>query len=100
VQPPGRPVPFSHPLGLLKSPGGGQVVSDGAMKSSIRNGLFVKWLSNGVAVVVSLHVGLSGGVARFASFCNRQVKGVPAWLTWVVCAGSARRRPLTPSQPP
>jgi hypothetical protein len=76
------------------------VVSAGAMKSSIRNGSLVKWLSNGVAVVVSWQVALRGGVARLTSSCSRHVKGVPAWLTWVVCAASALARPLTPSQPP
>ena len=45
MQPPGWPEPLSTPLGA-KTPGAGQVVSSGAMESSIRNGSLKKWLSN------------------------------------------------------
>ena len=67
---------------------------------SIANGAFAKWLVNEVPVVVSVHVAGCGGTARLTSFCSRQVYGVPAWLTWTVCAGSAALRPRTASQPP
>jgi hypothetical protein len=66
-----------------------------------------KWLGNGVAVVVSVHVVLSGaaGLAgdcacRFTSSWYRHWNGTPFSFTWSVCAGSAFSRPLTPSQPP
>ena len=46
VQPPGVPEPFANPFGEVNAAlgFGGHVVSDGEMKSSIRNGAFVKWL--------------------------------------------------------
>ena len=66
VQPPGVPVPFAQPFGRANSwPGCGHVVSDGAMKSSIVNHVFGKWLTNVVAVVRSVQSAGSGGeVAR------------------------------------
>jgi hypothetical protein len=60
-------------------------VSVGVRKSSILNGAFVKWLGNGVAVVVSVHVLLSGAVGlaadiacRLMSSMYRHWNGVPA----------------------
>jgi hypothetical protein len=64
----------------------------------MRNGSFAKWLEK--AGVVLVHVAESGGDVRFTSFCSRHWYGAPAWLTCVVCAGSASRIPSTPSQPP
>src|SRR5438445_698729 len=99
VQPPGCPVPFATPF-AAKTPGAGQVVSDGLMKSSIVNGAFLKWLVNGFAVVESLQSAGCGGEVRLTSFCSRQVNAVPDWLTCVVFAACAFATPLTPSQPP
>ena len=48
MQPPGSPWPLSTPFGA-KSPGGGQVVSVGAMNWSIVNGAFGKWLANALS---------------------------------------------------
>ena len=70
MHPPGSPVGSSTPLGA-NTPGAGQVFAVAGMKSSILNGLLVKWLSNGVVVVASWHVALSGGVARLTSSCFR-----------------------------
>src|SRR5262245_47733859 len=67
-----------------KTRGGGQVLSAGAMKSSILNGPFVKWLSNGVATggdpvrIVPLQTFESGGTFRFTSSCGIHVYAVPA----------------------
>ena len=97
MQPPGRPLPLGTPFGA-ETPGAGQVVSAGAMWSSIRNGALAKWLENGGAVFV--HVALSGGDVRFTSFCSRHWYDAPDCDTWVVCAGSADASPSTPSQPP
>ena len=99
MQPPGRPAPFRTPLGA-ETPGAGHVVAAGGMKSSIVNGALVKWLVNAVGVVVSVQRDDSGGEVRLTSSCCRQAYGVPAWLTWRVCAGSAVRSPRTPSQRP
>ena len=97
MQPPGSPEPLSTPLGA-KTPGAGQVVSSGAMESSIRNGSLKKWLSNaGEALVQRVD---SGGEVRLTSFWSRHWYGAPAWSTWRVCARSASRRPSTCSQPP
>src|SRR6478672_7982685 len=101
VQPPGEPVPFLKPFGLLKATSGvgGHVVSVGERKSSIVNGALAKWLGNGVAVVVSLQVVLSGAVGlapdcacRLMSSMYRHWNGVPPWLTCVVWAASAFAR--------
>jgi hypothetical protein len=76
------------PLGA-NTPGGGQVVADAGMKSSMVNGWLVKWLVNVVGVVVSVQVAGSGGEVRLTSFCSRQSYGTPAWLTWMVRAAGA-----------
>ena len=70
MHPPGRPVGSGTPLGA-NTPGAGQVLAVAGMKSSIRNGWLEKWLVNGVAVVVSVHVAVSGGDVRLTSFCIR-----------------------------
>src|SRR5690349_15674158 len=100
VHPPGRPVPFRKPCAANVPFGFGHVVSDGAMSESIRNGAFGNALENAVDVVLSVHVEVSGGDVRLTSFCIRQVKGAPAWLRWMVWAGSALAMPFTPSHPP
>src|SRR5947209_1420134 len=101
VQPPGVPVPFAQPFGRANSwPGCGHVVSDGAMKSSIVNHVFGKWLTNVVAVVRSVQSAGSGGEVRLTSFCIRHVYGEPPCPICVVWAASAFARPFTPTQPP
>jgi hypothetical protein len=92
VQPPGRPLPFGTPL-AVKTPGAGQVVSVGEMKSSIAKGSLAKWL-------VSSQSALSGGDVRLTSACSKQEYGAPSWPTCSVCAASAWLSPFTPSQPP
>jgi hypothetical protein len=102
VQPPGSACgsPFSSPFGKLNAlSAGGHVFAVPGMNWSIVKNRFVNALANDVAVVASVQVAPSGGVARFASFCFRHVKGAPAWLTWVWCE-AALARPFTPSQPP
>ena len=70
MQPPGSPVPFSTPFGA-KTPGAGQVVSVGPMKSSMLNGALAKLLF-GVLCAGSWHQPGSGGEARLTSSCSRQ----------------------------
>ena len=84
----------STPLGA-NTPGAGHVLAVVGMdESSIVNGALRKWLWNGVAVVVSVHVAGSGGDVRLTSFCSRHVYGVPAWLTCVVCAAIGAAQPV------
>src|SRR5438105_15386817 len=107
VQPPGsaRESVFEIPF-AKKRFGGGHVVSDGLMKSSILNGPFVKWLSYGVgtiglpARIVPLHTFERGGTVRLTSSCGMHVYAVPEtsfWVEWAAYPGPPM--PLTPSQP-
>src|SRR5438132_12900514 len=100
VQPPGWPLPFGTPTGA-KTPGAGHVVSDGVMKSSMRNGALVKWLSKGTPFAfVPLQTLDRGGVVRLTSFCSKQEYTAPAWLSWMVLPDGPFASPLTPYQPP
>ena len=73
VHPPGRLDGLGgRPFGA-KTPGCGQVRALAGMYVSMPNGAFGKWLVNVVAVVVSVHVAVSGGEVRLTSFCKRQV---------------------------
>ena len=74
MQPPGRPVGSSTPLGA-KTPGAGHVFAVIGMRpgTSIWNGALRKLLWKVVAVVASVHVAGCGGVARFTSSCSRHV---------------------------
>ena len=64
MQPPSSPSPFATPF-RANTPGGGQVVSIGAMKSSIENGRLRKWL-------VGSQSAASGGEVRLTSSWRRQ----------------------------
>jgi hypothetical protein len=77
---------LSTPFGAL-TPGRGQVVSVGAMNSSIVNGAFGNWLANALSGGPAEHAVPCGGEARLTSTCSRQRYGAPAWST----CGSPRR---------
>src|SRR4051794_20474189 len=82
---------------------GGQVLSAGLMKSSMRNGAFAKWLlydtvlpsGNGTVSGLQPDRAVLGGTVRLTSFCIRQLYGAPACETCVVLAGVASERPTT-----
>src|SRR5438105_8920109 len=100
VQPPGKFAGLGvNPCGA-KTPGWGQVRASFGREASIENGAFLKWLANALPVVVSVHLADSGGEVRLTSFWSKHLYGTPPWLTWMVLARDASRRPLTPSHPP
>ena len=63
--------------------------AEAGMCWSMVNGSFPNALVNAVPVVMSVHIDGRGGELRLTSFCQRQAKGFPAWLTWMVWAVSA-----------
>ena len=95
VQPPGSAPgeSFSTPRGA-DTPGAGQVLSVGLMKSSMVNGWFSKWLAV-MPWAASVQVLLKGGEVRLTSFCGRQEYAAPSCATWVFFAVEASDRPST-----